>query len=76
MALDLPGAGEDQTPLGEVTLERYGERVCEALSETEPAVLLGQSMVGSPSLRRRHNPRTASPCSCTWLRSRRSRGRA
>jgi pimeloyl-ACP methyl ester carboxylesterase len=45
-AIDLPGAGEDQTPVAEVTLDRYAARVCEALSEGPPAVLVGHSMGG------------------------------
>jgi pimeloyl-ACP methyl ester carboxylesterase len=32
-AIDLPGQGDDPTPVAEVTLDRYAERVCEALSE-------------------------------------------
>ncbi len=34
-APDLPGAGDDETPLEEVTLERYAERICEVL-DAEP----------------------------------------
>lgn len=45
-AIDLPGSGEDPTPAGEVTLARYGERICAALAHGEPAVLAGQSMGG------------------------------
>jgi pimeloyl-ACP methyl ester carboxylesterase len=45
-AIDLPGAGEDTTPVAEVTLDRYAERVCEALSGGPPAVLVGHSMGG------------------------------
>jgi pimeloyl-ACP methyl ester carboxylesterase len=45
-ALDLPGAGEDQTPLAQVTLDAYARRVCEALASGEPAVLVGHSMGG------------------------------
>lgn len=44
---DLPGAGEDTTPLGEVTLASATERVLEALrSLDEPAILVGHSMGG------------------------------
>ncbi len=47
LAIDLPGAGEDQTPLAEVTLELYARRVVEALESLgEPAVLVGHSMGG------------------------------
>jgi pimeloyl-ACP methyl ester carboxylesterase len=46
-AIDLPGAGEDSTPVAEVTLDRYAERVCEALAAGPPAVLVGHSMGGT-----------------------------
>jgi len=45
-AIDLPGAGLDPTPLGEVTLTAYAERICEALGEGPPALLVGHSMGG------------------------------
>ena len=46
-AVDLPGSGDDRTPLAEVTLELYAERVCRALrASAEPAVLVGHSMGG------------------------------
>jgi pimeloyl-ACP methyl ester carboxylesterase len=45
-SLDLPGAGEDPTPLEQVNLEAYAARVCEALADGEPAVLVGHSMGG------------------------------
>jgi pimeloyl-ACP methyl ester carboxylesterase len=46
-ALDLPGHGRDLTPTAEVTLDRYVDRVCQALAaEPEPAVLVGHSMSG------------------------------
>jgi pimeloyl-ACP methyl ester carboxylesterase len=45
-AIDLPGAGDDPTPVAEVTLDRYAQRVCEALSDGPPAVLVGHSMGG------------------------------
>lgn len=46
-AIDLPGSGEDPTPLAEVTLDRYAERVVEALEALdEPAILVGHSMGG------------------------------
>jgi pimeloyl-ACP methyl ester carboxylesterase len=47
--LDLPGSGADTTPVGEVTLARYGERVCDALDRTPPAppaLLVGHSLGG------------------------------
>ena len=45
-AIDLPGHGDDPTPVAEVTLDRYAERVCEVLAEGPPAVLVGHSMGG------------------------------
>jgi pimeloyl-ACP methyl ester carboxylesterase len=46
-AIDLPGAGDDWTPVEEVTLESYAGRVGEALARhPEPAVLIGTSMGG------------------------------
>jgi pimeloyl-ACP methyl ester carboxylesterase len=45
---DLPGGGDDRTPLEGVTLESCAERVCEVLaSRPEPAVLVGYSMGGA-----------------------------
>jgi pimeloyl-ACP methyl ester carboxylesterase len=44
--VDLPGSGEDRTPVEEVTLEAYAERVGDALREGPPAVLVGHSMGG------------------------------
>jgi pimeloyl-ACP methyl ester carboxylesterase len=45
-AIDLPGAGDDTTPAANVTLAGYARRVCEALSDGPPAVLVGHSMGG------------------------------
>jgi pimeloyl-ACP methyl ester carboxylesterase len=46
-AIDLPGAGEDQTPMADVTLSAYATRICDALGEQpEPAILVGHSMGG------------------------------
>jgi pimeloyl-ACP methyl ester carboxylesterase len=45
--VDLPGAGDDRTPLEDVTLARSAARVVETLaSRPEPAVLVGVSMGG------------------------------
>jgi pimeloyl-ACP methyl ester carboxylesterase len=44
--LDLPGQGDDETPVAEVTLDRYARRVCEVLAQGPPAVLVGHSMGG------------------------------
>ena len=47
-AFDLPGGGDDETPIAEVTLESCAQRVCEVLaSSPEPAVLVGYSMGGA-----------------------------
>jgi pimeloyl-ACP methyl ester carboxylesterase len=45
-AIDLPGAGDDPTPVAEVTLDRYARKVCEAIDGGSPAVLVGHSMGG------------------------------
>ncbi|HEX3803346.1 MAG TPA: alpha/beta fold hydrolase [Solirubrobacteraceae bacterium] len=44
--LDLPGAGDDQTPIAEVTLDAYAHGVCKLLLAGPPAVLVGHSMGG------------------------------
>ena len=45
--LDLPGAGDDTTPVAEVTLDAFARRICDALAdEPEPVVLAGHSMGG------------------------------
>lgn len=43
---DLPGSGSDHTPVAEVTLSAYAQRVSEVLAERPPAVLVGHSMGG------------------------------
>jgi pimeloyl-ACP methyl ester carboxylesterase len=46
--LDLPGGGDDQTPVEEITLAACAGRVCDVLaSRPEPAVLVGYSMGGA-----------------------------
>ncbi len=46
--LDLPGGGDDQTPVENVTLESCAERVCAVLAQRpERAVLVGHSMGGA-----------------------------
>ena len=46
-AIDLPGGGADETPVADVTLDAYVERVCSTLTaRPEPAVLVGYSMGG------------------------------
>ena len=45
--LDLPGLGDDQTPLAEVSLDSYVAKVCELINNlSEPVVLVGHSMGG------------------------------
>jgi pimeloyl-ACP methyl ester carboxylesterase len=47
VAIDLPGSGDDNTPVEEVTLDAYATRICQVLSEQpEPSVLVGHSMGG------------------------------
>jgi pimeloyl-ACP methyl ester carboxylesterase len=46
-ALDLPGHGQDDTPITQVTFEAYCNRVREIVeAEPEPVVLVGHSMGG------------------------------
>jgi pimeloyl-ACP methyl ester carboxylesterase len=46
-AFDLPGGGDDRTPVAEITLESYVARARDVLtSRPEPAVLVGFSMGG------------------------------
>jgi pimeloyl-ACP methyl ester carboxylesterase len=45
-AIDLPGGGDDPTPIAQVTLDAYAERICSTLAGGPPAVLVGQSMGG------------------------------
>jgi pimeloyl-ACP methyl ester carboxylesterase len=46
-APDLPGGGQDRTPIEEITLDAYARRVCEVLAaRPEPALLAGHSMGG------------------------------
>src|SRR5215208_1266422 len=44
---DLPGAGDDTTPVEDVTLAAYADRVCELLDASpEPSILVANSMGG------------------------------
>jgi len=47
VAIDLPGSGADETPPGDVTLERCAERVADTLQAGEPAVLVAHGMGGA-----------------------------
>ena len=45
---DLPGHGEDKTPIGDITLQAYSDRVCQILDEqSDPVILVGHSMGGA-----------------------------
>src|SRR3954465_555549 len=47
VTLDLPGSGDDATPVADVTLDAYAQRICDTLAEEpEPVVLVGHSMGG------------------------------
>jgi pimeloyl-ACP methyl ester carboxylesterase len=47
VTLDLPGGGDDPTPVEQVTLEGYVARVAEVLArQAEPATLVGHSLGG------------------------------
>ncbi len=46
-AIDLPGSGMDKTPINQVTLEAYTQRVCRILdAQKEPVILVGHSLGG------------------------------
>jgi len=46
-APDLPAHGEDETPIRQISLGSYSERVCEMLdAQDEPAILVGHSSGG------------------------------
>jgi pimeloyl-ACP methyl ester carboxylesterase len=46
-AIDLPGQGQDQTPLGNVTLDTMVDRIVTALTTLAgPVVLVGHSLAG------------------------------
>jgi pimeloyl-ACP methyl ester carboxylesterase len=47
VTLDLPGSGDDPTPVADVTLDAYARRICDTLADQpEPVVLVGHSMGG------------------------------
>lgn len=44
---DLPGHGKDQTPLDQVRLRTYADKICEIVAaQPEPVILVGHSMGG------------------------------
>jgi pimeloyl-ACP methyl ester carboxylesterase len=46
-AQDLPGLGEDRTPIPEVSLQGYADRISQVLdAQPEPVVLVGHSSGG------------------------------
>ena len=45
-AIDLPGHGNDQTPLAEIDLAAYARRVVEAAAADAPVIAVGHSMGG------------------------------
>jgi len=46
-AFDLPGLGDDRTPVSQITLEAYAARLCDVLaSRPERAIVAGNSMGG------------------------------
>jgi pimeloyl-ACP methyl ester carboxylesterase len=52
--IDLPSHGADQTPVAQVSLKAYTDRVCEVLDGLdEPAILVGHSMGGIACLSNR-----------------------
>lgn len=47
IAADLPGDGHDDTPAGEVNLDRYAQKVCALVDATTgPVIMVGHSMGG------------------------------
>ena len=47
VAIDLPAHGEDLTPMDDVSLQLYADKICEVISQQqEPVVLVGHSLGG------------------------------
>src|SRR3954451_18205606 len=47
VTIDMPGSGDDATPVADVTLDAYAQRICDTLADQpEPVVLVGHSMAG------------------------------
>ncbi len=48
IAVDLPGHGSDKTPISQISLQSYTDRICQVLdAQSEPVILLGHSMGGT-----------------------------
>lgn len=46
-AIDLPGHGSDQTPVSQISLKSYTDKICSVIDEAdEPVILVGHSMGG------------------------------
>jgi pimeloyl-ACP methyl ester carboxylesterase len=48
LALDLPGHGDDTTPLEAVTLEGYRDAIVQSIGDRTDVILVGHSMAGMP----------------------------
>ena len=47
IVLDLPGSGADQTPIAQITLQSYTDKVVETINaHAQPVILVGHSMGG------------------------------
>ena len=47
VAPDLPGHGQDKTPIAQVTLQACADRVCDMIrQQSEPVILVGHSLAG------------------------------
>jgi len=47
IAIDLPAHGNDFTPVGDVSLQLYADKICEVISQQqEPVILVGHSLGG------------------------------
>ena len=46
-AIDLPAHGEDLTPVADISLQLYADKICEVISQQqEPVILVGHSLGG------------------------------
>jgi pimeloyl-ACP methyl ester carboxylesterase len=46
-AIDMPGSGDDPSPVAAATLDNYAQRACDTLrAQPEPAILVGHGMGG------------------------------